>query len=470
MFCRAHLLVDLGRHEDVEADVEEILRIGRRLGDRWMVPYAAWTRMRCASQAADAEATIRLAREAPAERETGSWWAVDGSEFLADAADCLDRVGAVSTAREYLDLARAQAKLAVPEIAMAASALDARHGDPAAARAALAQIELQGISPRERWRATLLDAYACFRQGDASAGALAARALEQAADLGQPHVPLLRERELTEALLALAIETGTPAAQALESGSLPAAVTVLGRFELTRGGRQVALGNSQERRLLKLVAASGGTIHIEQAIEALWPEVDPRAGRNRLRTVLNRLRDAAPEVLLRDGEQLTIGSEVRLDIQRFADEARQALALAAGDPPAAAAIARSAIARYRGPLLQADPYEAWAQEPREAAQRTMLELLDLCAAAAAGKGDLDEARRFVERTIELAPYEDDRYLKVALILHEQGRKGAALSVLRRARSALAGLGIDPPPQLAATERMVAQTGARRPREGSVTPV
>ena len=53
----------------------------------------------------------------------------------------------------------------------------------------------------------------------------------------------------------------------------------------------------------------------------------------------------------------------------------------------------------------------------------------------------------VERTIELAPYDDGRYLKVASILQEQGRRGAALSVLRRARSTLAELGVPLPTPL-----------------------
>ncbi len=90
------------------------------------------------------------------------------------------------------------------------------------------------------------------------------------------------------------------------------------------------------------------------------------------------------------------------------------------------AVARSAIARYRGELLPHDLYEAWADAPREDARRTMLELLDLCAAAAAERGDLDEARRMVERTIELAPYDDDRYLKVGLDPARAGARGAPL--------------------------------------------
>jgi DNA-binding SARP family transcriptional activator len=74
----------------------------------------------------------------------------------------------------------------------------------------------------------------------------------------------------------------------------------------------------------------------------------------------------------------------------------------------------------------------------------MLDVLDLCATEAARQGNLDEARRMVERSLELAPYEDDRYLRVAEILQEQGRRGAALSVLRRAKAVLAPLGIEVP--------------------------
>jgi hypothetical protein len=74
---------------------------------------------------------------------------------------------------------------------------------------------------------------------------------------------------VTEALLPLAVETGLPAALALESSSLPVAVSVLGRFEVTDGGRAVEVGSGQGAQLLKFVAVSGGAVHTEQAIEAL---------------------------------------------------------------------------------------------------------------------------------------------------------------------------------------------------------
>jgi DNA-binding SARP family transcriptional activator len=119
-------------------------------------------------------------------------------------------------------------------------------------------------------------------------------------------------------------------------------------------------------------------------------------------------------------------------------------------------VARPQTSRYRGELLPHDLYEIWAQEPQEATRSTMLDLLDLCAAAAAvGGGDLDEARRIVERIVELAPEEDERCRKTASVLLEHGSKGAALSVLHRPRFTVSKVGVDTSPELLALERSLA---------------
>ncbi|HUA49137.1 MAG TPA: BTAD domain-containing putative transcriptional regulator [Solirubrobacteraceae bacterium] len=446
LLFRAKVLGELGRYEEADADFDEILRIARTLPDPAnKIAYVHWERSIQRSMRGDAEATLAHIQQAEANR--ADWWDHGRFDFFADAADALGRVGHTALAWEYLERAQADPGDAERLIAMAECALLARHGDPAQAEERLLAVYDHGIVPREFWRVTLLRGYAALRRGDLEAGALAARAFEEAARLGAPQLPLIRERELTEALLALAVETGSPAARALEGASLPVALALLGRFELTEGGRALPLGSGQAAQLVKLVAVSGGRIHAEQAIEALWPDSDPAAGRNRLRTVLGRLRESAQDVVQREGELLCLASHVRVDLAQFQQESRQALALSSGDPAAALAVARSAIARYRGDLLPHDLYEDWADTPREQARKTMLELLDMCAAAAVERADLDEARRIVERTIELAPYDDDRYLKVASILHEQGRRGAALSVLRRARSTLAELGVPLPAEI-----------------------
>jgi ATP/maltotriose-dependent transcriptional regulator MalT/DNA-binding SARP family transcriptional activator len=459
LYYRALVLAELGRYDDMDADLDEVSRIAAETGDRMMAAYVHWQRMNAASCRGDAAAALAHAQQVEAERS--DWWEVGGPHFLAEAADSLDRVGHTALAADYLARAQANPHDARRIIAMSECALLARHGDPELAEERLSGVHRQGIAPRELWRVALLRAYAASRRGDPGAAALAARAFEEAARLGQPQVPLLRERDVTEALLPLAVETGLPAALALESSSLPVGVSVLGRFEVTDGGRTVELGSGQGAQLLKLVAVSGGAVHAERAIETLWPEVDPTAGRNRLRTVLNRLREAAGDVVRREGELLALAPDVRLDLTQFHGEAREALALGRGAGAAAVAIARSAIARYRGDLLPHDLYEEWADEPRDAARRTMLDVLDLCAAAAADRGDLDETRRLVERSIELAPYDEERYLSVASILRDQGRRGAALSVLHRARSTLARIGIDPPRELVELEASVAAVTVRR---------
>jgi DNA-binding SARP family transcriptional activator len=114
---------------------------------------------------------------------------------------------------------------------------------------------------------------------------------------------------------------------------------VLGRFEVSRGGRTVELAPGREAQLLKLVAVNGGTVLADQAIETLWPEVAPDVGRNRLRTVLDRLRADAGDVVRREGDALTLGPDVRLDLAEFKREAREALAL--GRESAAVAISRA---------------------------------------------------------------------------------------------------------------------------------
>lgn len=461
LLWRASFATELGLEDIARTSLEEVLRIAAETQSGFLVSHAHWRLAVLASYRGDAGATLEHIRRV--EPNARVWWDLGSAEFLVEAAELLDRVGELAPATEYLSRAKKHKKDAAHLVDLAEAILEARHGDPVVAEDRLRGLLDGRVDLRERWRVNLLRAYTALRRGDGgAAAALAAQSFEEAARLGQPQLPLLRERDVTESLLGLAAETGLPAARALESSSLPVAVAVLGRFEVTDGGRRLELAAGQGAQLLKLVAISGGAVHAEQAIDALWPEADRDTGRNRLRTVLNRLRDAVGDVVHREGDLLALAPEVRLDLTEFQREARQALALARGDPTTAVALARSAIARYRGDLVPHDLYEEWADEPRHSARRTMLELLDLCATAAAERGDLDEARRAVERAIELEPYDEHRYLNVASILRDHGRVGAALSVLQRARVTFARIGVPLPRELVELEESVAPVTVHRP--------
>jgi DNA-binding SARP family transcriptional activator len=145
---------------------------------------------------------------------------------------------------------------------------------------------------------------------------------------------------------------------------------------------------------------------------------------------------------------------VQTDTHRFEEGARRATSLAANRSRQALTVARGALAAYRGDLLPDDPYEPWATMPRERLRRHALSLLDICADAAAGVGDLDEAVRCLARASDLAPYEEERYIAIAGHLLTQGRRGAARSYVDRAQAVLAELNLSPPAALIELDRSV----------------
>lgn len=454
MAFRIWVAAELGDDDLCRRSFEETLRVADQLDSDLFRAQAHWRYSLLTSYRGDAEATARHVCQAEGYRSE-SWWGAASGDFLAESADNLDRVGLTALALDYLARVKADPKDAGYKVALAEAAIESRHGDPELAEIRIAEAGRTRIDLRDHWRLTLFRASAAFRRGESRrAGALAAQAFEEAARLGQDGLPLLRERELSEQLLALAVETGQPAALALRASALPVTVSVLGRFEVARAGRPVPLGFGQEAQLLKLVAVSGGRIHAEQAIDRLWPDADRNTGRKRLRTVLNRLRTSVGDILGREGDVLAIDPVVRVDLAELLTEAARARSLAATDMAVAAALGRGALARYCGDVLPDDPYSEWAEGPRRRAQEAVLDLLGLCADEAAGRGDLDGLRRVVERAIEFAPYDDALYVRAASVLLDQGRRGEALAVVNRARAAFAQIGLEPPDALVDVERAV----------------
>jgi ATP/maltotriose-dependent transcriptional regulator MalT/DNA-binding SARP family transcriptional activator len=450
---RTEVLDTIGRYDEATDNSLEAGAIAETTSDLRLQAYVAWNNARRASQQGDRDTTV--AEIEAAEAAASDWFDQSGSLFLADAAIFLDRVGLREPARDYLARAYTLPFRDEPALVRAEASLAARSGDPDDAERHLQA--WQGASwfePREAWHATLLRARAASRRGDSDAARLAADAFAQAARLGYPQLPLIQEREIAEDLLALAASGGGLTAIELDIGAFPVVISMLGRFEITQAGRPFDVPAGQGRQLVKLVASAGGAMLAEQVIEHLWPEIDVDVGANRLRTVLNRLRDSAPEVIVRDERTLRLAPPVHTDAHRFETDARRALALATTRSPEAVSVARSALAIYRGDLLPDDAYEQWTIMPRERLRRHALSLLDLCAGAAAEVGALDEAVRCLVRATEIAPYEEERYLEVARHLLTQGRRGAARSYVDRARGVLDELNLAPPAALIDLDRLV----------------
>jgi DNA-binding SARP family transcriptional activator/ATP/maltotriose-dependent transcriptional regulator MalT len=426
---RADVLIDCGRSDEAEATLEEARELAARVRDARVLAYVWWSWARAAAYRDDAAATLEALRRA--EEQHGDWFAHDtGAELLADAGELLGRVGEEGLAWEYLARAEARHPQAERACALVRAVLTARFGDPREAEERLAGLAAEPhLEPRERWRLELLRALAARRRGDPEAEALADGAFALAAAMGSEALPFARESRLVEELRR---EQGVE-----EPVGVPR-LRLLGGFEASRSGQALALPPGLPTQLVKLLACSGRRLPGDAVVESLWPQVEPASGRKRLRNVLNRLRDAAGDLVIRDGDALALAPGLETDADEFERAAAHALASPHDDGAAGAA-----LARYGGELLPDDRYEPWSAEPRERLARRQLALLDLLADRAEAEGEVDEALRLLERAIEADRLDESRYLRAAALLLTQGRRGRALEVLRTAAAALHELGLEP---------------------------
>lgn len=84
-------------------------------------------------------------------------------------------------------------------------------------------------------------------------------------------------------------------------------VHVLGRLRVidVNGVEHVPRGEPI-RTLLLLLALSGGSVHLEQAIDVLWPGLPVNHGRYRLRNVLSRVNSTCGHLVKREGNSLAL--------------------------------------------------------------------------------------------------------------------------------------------------------------------
>jgi DNA-binding SARP family transcriptional activator len=440
---RVTILSELGRYREAAADVAQMRGIAAAIRDEWLYACASWSDAELSSASGDREATVRAVLDV--HRHRAAWFdETPGTEFLAQAADYLDRVGEHQMAVEHLGQARSRAVGFERVVRVYEAAVLGRSGDPAQAEEIIAAtLARPDLDPQERWPIMVLRAYAALRVGDPAAGALAASAFDTCRLLGVPEGPLRREPVVAEALLPVAAAAGSKAAADLLGGAATYTVSLLGGFELRRHGRRIDLPAGRPAKAVRAVAASGGQVHAEVLIDALWPDVDLATGRNRLKNLLSRLRAAAGDVLEREGDMIRLASCAESDAALFEAEAGHALAAwSAGEHHRAAAIGLSALSRYHGELLPADRYEPWASQSRERVRLRYLELLDRLATRAQAEGEVDDAIRLMQRAIDAEPYDEHRYVRLANLLASQGRAGSARAALRQARAALGELDLD----------------------------
>jgi DNA-binding SARP family transcriptional activator len=143
-------------------------------------------------------------------------------------------------------------------------------------------------------------------------------------------------------------------------------VRLLGDFAVRLNGRDVPSDRWSRRHsatLVKLLAlAPGRSLHREQVLDALWPDLDIEAAAPRLHKAAHYARNALGSrdavVLGDDVVRLLPHQSVDIDAARFQDVALSALR------DGSRAAAKAALTMYSGDLLPHDPYESWTEPQR----------------------------------------------------------------------------------------------------------
>jgi DNA-binding SARP family transcriptional activator len=151
-------------------------------------------------------------------------------------------------------------------------------------------------------------------------------------------------------------------------------VKLLGRFDVRVHGRTVAPDRWSRRHaaaLVKLLAITPGrSLHREQVIDALWPDLALAEAAPRLHKASHYARRTldhrAAVVLAGETVRLFPHDDVRVDVMHFRRLAEAAIA------DGSVAAAEEALAVYGGQLLPLDVYEPWAEQAREHLDRLHL--------------------------------------------------------------------------------------------------
>ncbi len=222
--------------------------------------------------------------------------------------------------------------------------------------------------------------------------------------------------------------------------------SLLGRFCLYVGEQEVPEAVFKSRKalsLLKLLALKPKhQLHREQALEFLWPDLEPGAAAAQMYKAIHYLRKAfetaiaglpSEELLVYKDEilKLTAPAEVHTDLDAFehlAKEARRNKTLSAY---------QRAVACYAGDLLPSDLYESWTEELRASLQEQFRELLLALGHTLIESGDLAEAVEAFRRVLGGDALDESAHRGLMRAFALQGNRSQALHQYKRCEEILA---------------------------------
>lgn len=220
-------------------------------------------------------------------------------------------------------------------------------------------------------------------------------------------------------------------------------VTLLGGFRVSVGDRAIDDAEWRLRKaksLIKLLAlADGHSLHREQVLDALWPDLESDAGTNNLHKTLYTVRRALDPGSTASGQfvhlqgellSLTAPGKLWVDVEALETAVQHAR------ESRTVADYQAALDLCSGDLLPEDRYEEWAVEPREELRQKHLDLLRDVASLQESAGDLPGAIGALNDLVAREPVDEDAHVRLMGLYASAGQRHQALRQFQRLRQAL----------------------------------
>lgn len=211
--------------------------------------------------------------------------------------------------------------------------------------------------------------------------------------------------------------------------------------------------------ILKILLINGGRpVSREALIEALWPEVDPKAGANRLYVLVHALRRMIePEqtghawlYIRNDGDRYHFNRAAphQLDIDEFRGHVSLGERLEReGDLTAAVDAYEAAVSLYTGDLLGDETYDEWCWTEREHLKERCLDVLRTLGSFYLEHSSPEKSLPHYRHALWIDPLREESYRGLMRALWATGRRDEALHQYQLCRDVLRrDMGVDPLPE------------------------
>lgn len=244
-------------------------------------------------------------------------------------------------------------------------------------------------------------------------------------------------------------------------------INLLGLFQIALNGVPVSFATDKARALLAYLVVESNTLHRREALAGLlWPDQPEAKARQNLRQALLQVRQAigdceqTPFLLIgREGVQFDAASDYELDVatftalvetnQRHAHRRRASCRPCLQRMEQMAELYRSDfLARFF--LSDSNAFEEWALLKREWLRRHAVDALACLADYYERRGELERARHYAWRQVELEPWREEAQRQLIRLLALSGQRSAALAQYEACRHILTQeLGVEPMAETAA---------------------